>query len=537
MALPILWDKVEPVNTRKTFLTASASLAMLGLYILLAWRYPLGPSLDNPRASWASMGKLSWSYAVQHLIIYLGLILLYLAAMNLLRPSQNKPVTHQPRLVLFITTIWLACSIALMFASPAGESHDIFDYLFRGRLITEYQSNPLVDAPNAFSLSIPYARYLAWRKNVDTYGPVWEASSAMVSYTVRRAASWLGWWDTSYPVCPKSPESCRLLVTYITGYRLLAVILTGFSGWLIAIIVMRNQPALVPLVLAAWLWSPLTLITTALGGHNDAVMLVLVLLCWWLLQRQHPFWAMMALTLAAHVKLTALIWLPTCALWIIWRHGWKQALKIGLASLVSGLVLSWVLYAPFGGWQTLPRMLQERSAFLANSPWQIVKYLLVELGGWSSGRALQLSTRLSTWLFGIGALLIPLVMFNFRPKRWRRPPVTSQEAEQILWRTLAAISIIYLLVGSFWFQHWYILWLLVPAVLLPESLSIRSILPWLVFGALASNVFMSFFLATTSEAAKAMLPIGNHLLSVGLIWGPALFSIIFFRLVDRKPLS
>jgi len=34
-----------------------------------------------------------------------------------------------------------------MFLAPAGESHDIFDYLFRGRMMTEYQANPLVDVP------------------------------------------------------------------------------------------------------------------------------------------------------------------------------------------------------------------------------------------------------------------------------------------------------------------------------------------------------------------------------------------------------
>ena len=254
---------------------------------------------------------------------------------------------------------------------------------------------------------------------MDTYGPVWEASSAAVSGSVHLAARWLGWWSEELPSCPKSPESCRLLIVYLSGYRLLAVGLTGLSGILIASMVRRNHAALVPLALAAWLLNPLTLIATAVGGHNDAVMLALALLGWWFLQRQRPFLGLLVIILAAHVKLTALIWLPACVLWIIWRWGWRRGLLTGLASAVAGLGLSWLVYAPFGGWQTLPRMLHERSLYFANSPWRILNALLIERWGWQTVRARSFSVGMANWLFAAGALLIPLWSFNFRPKRWR----------------------------------------------------------------------------------------------------------------------
>jgi Gpi18-like mannosyltransferase len=87
------------------------------------------------------------------------------------------------------------------------------------------------------------------------------------------------------------------------------------------------------------------------------MMLVLVLLSWWLLQRRQSFLSIIILILAAHVKLTALIWLPAFAIWIVREWGWRRALQIGLTSAIIGLMLSWLLYAPFDGWQTL-RMLQ-----------------------------------------------------------------------------------------------------------------------------------------------------------------------------------
>ena len=327
------------MKPEKLLKLGGVTFASFGLYLLLAIQYPLGPSLDDPRANWASMVEPTLLNAAYHLTpfdverealiprlskgspmrglsplcglrkISRGLESPAIAEQDL---SKSEHLSH--RLIQLILIAWLACSIVLMFMAPAGESHDIFDYLFRGRLITEYQANPLVDVPDDFDLSTPYSRYLAWRKYVDTYGPVWEASSAAVSWSVHHVAEWLGWWDDEASGCSKSLESCRLLIVYITGYRLLAIILTGISGWLIYNMVRHRQAALAPLALVAWLLNPLTLLVTAVGGHNDAVMLMLVLLCWWLLQRGHPFLAVLALILAAHVKLTALIWLPACAL-------------------------------------------------------------------------------------------------------------------------------------------------------------------------------------------------------------------------------
>ena len=576
------------MKSEKRLKLSAAAFASVGLYLLLALRYPLGPSLADPRASWASMVEATWLSAVFHLLIYLGLILLYLFVLHLLTPSnveretqrrersnvvdliasiaggypdghtlipwlgrgspvrglsprsglrktsrglESPAITEQdsteskgsPRRPIHLVLItWLACSGVLMFLAPAGESHDIFDYLFRGRMMTEYQANPLVDVPEDFSLSTPYSRYLAWRKYVDTYGPVWEASSAAVSSAVHQVADWLGWYQDT-PVCPHSPESCRLLIVYLTGYRLLAIGLTGLSGWLIFNMVGRSQASLAPLALAAWLLNPITLMASAVGGHNDALMLVLVLSGWWLLQRQRPFWGILAIILAAHVKLTALIWLPACALWILWRWGWARALKIGLANLASGLALSWLLYAPFGGWGTLSRMLYERSEFFANSIWRVLNYLLHYRWGWSTESAHQLSTNLPNLLFVAGALIVPLWTFNFRPQRWRSASIVATvEADQKLWRALTAVSMLYLLVGSFWFQHWYVLWALAPAVLSPDSRFTRSMLPWLAFGALSSNAAMSFLLATALENAPRIL---SYTTVVAIIWGPLLVAL------------
>ena len=64
------------MTSRRSFWQVLVSLASLGLYALLAFRYPLGRSLGDPRASWASMVEPSVLNAAPHIAIYLGLTLL-----------------------------------------------------------------------------------------------------------------------------------------------------------------------------------------------------------------------------------------------------------------------------------------------------------------------------------------------------------------------------------------------------------------------------------------------------------------------------
>jgi hypothetical protein len=89
---------------------------------------------------------------------------------------------------------------------------------------------------------------------------------------------------------------------------------------------------------------------------------------------------------------------------------------------------------------------------------------------------------------------------------------------------------LYLLVGSFWFQHWYILWVLAPAALLPDSRFTRLLLPWLAFGALSSNVGMDFLLNTVLKELRYII---KYILPVVMIWGPVLVAAILSTLIQR----
>jgi hypothetical protein len=497
------------------------------LYALLALRYPIGPSLALPRAGWADLTPVAWSSVLLHVGIYLGLTLLYVLALRLLVTSRPAGASAGRANLWIVVLTWAACSGILMTVAPAGESHDIFDYLFRGRMMAELGGNPLAELPKEYSRA-PFYRYVAWHGHVDTYGPLWEAASAATATGVRAALQALGWWDAGNAAsgrsCPEWPAACRSLVGYVTGYRLLAVLLTAASAALIAGMMRRSRPSLRVAAVLAWLWSPVLLISMGIGAHNDALMIVLLLAMLWLFQRERWFLGLLALALAAHVKLTALIVVPVVGLWLVRRCGWRKALILGGATLAAGLALSWALYAPFGGWQTLPRMLEERAAFLANSPWQVLHRLLRDRAGWPDEQARRITVQLPTWLAVFGASLLALWLLDFRPRRWKTDPAPDWSDDRWLWRAVAVVALFYLLAGSFWFQHWYLGWVLAPAALLPRSLLTRVVLPWLGFGALSANVIGAFAPALApgplSRAALAAL-------TLAIIWVPVLIAALW----------
>lgn len=497
------------------------------LYALgLAARYPIQPSFQIPRATWTSQVVAAGPALTIHLAVYAGVTLAYVLACRLVWRHNPAPITGtaaghlklEPGSRAILPVIvggWLLASAVLLGVAPGGESHDVFDYLFRGRMWAESGGNPLADVPSQFAKA-PFYKYVAWHSHVDTYGPIWEIASGGVSVLVRLWLTASGRWSSGLPSCPASAESCEMLLTYVIGYRLLAITLAGVGGWLIYAIVRRSRPTQASVALLIWLWNPLLLVASAVGAHNDFVMLVLLLLMLWAFQRQYWVVGLLAFVLAAHVKLTVLILAPVIGLWLARRIGWRRALTRGAAVLAIAIPLSWLLYAPLGGWGTLPRMLHERSSLVANSPWQLLYQILYVNRQWPKTTVHDLTVYGPTVLFGMAALAICLARFGY----WRRALVRVVN-DYALWSTATIVTVVYLAVGSFWFQHWYVLWVLAVAALLPDSRFTRSVLPWLCLGALAANILSDLlpWLRMWQLDRTQVIAIVN-----GAIWLPALVA-------------
>jgi hypothetical protein len=539
VALSTLWRQVEPVVTALET-QAPKKLSILGrwranipAWLLLvaiggamplvyglgiALRYPLSFGLAHPRGTWVIPGEGSPATMVWQIVLYLLLTLLYVAALRTFAPT----TTHRPARIQvgFILLIWLLSSLALLFAAPNGESHDIYDYIFRGRMLDRVGASPLEITPNAYPHAHFY-RYVAWKRHVDTYGPLWEYTSAAVAGTVRIVLEWAGAFHEQLPSCPQSAAACHLLTAYITGYRLLAILLTGLSALLLYGIVHATYPEYAPLALATWLWNPLLLISTALGAHNDALMLLLFFLAYWLWQRGRWGAGWLVIGLATQVKLTALLLAPVWGLWMVRKLGWLRALGVGVAVAVIMLPISWALYAPLGGWATLPRMVYERQLFVSHSLAQILYFLLYKWSGWPYSLVWTMMVSWSTWLFLAAAVLFSLRAFLRMDRGLRGAKATTE-----LYRSATLLTLLYLLAGSFWFQPWYVVWMLAPAALWVDGRFPRWGLPWLCFGALSSNAVYDHLtqLPLAAEPDAHLYRLGTTVLVVMTIWLPLLIA-------------
>jgi hypothetical protein len=100
--------------------------------------------------------------------------------------------------------------------------------------------------------------------------------------------------------------------------------------------------------------------------------------------------------------------------------------------------------------------------------------------------------------------------------------LTADANQRDLYRSCALLTLLYLLVGSFWFQAWYVVWVLAPAALWVAGRFPAQGLPWLCWGALCSNVVYDHFtqlpIAAVPEAH--LYRIGVTVLVVLTIWLP-----------------
>ena len=75
----------------------------------------------------------------------------------------------------------------------------------------------------------------------------------------------------------------------------------------------------------------------------------------------------------------------------------------------------------------------------------------------------------------------------------------------MLWRRSIVVTMTFLIIGSFWFWHWYLLWVVVLAALLPTSRFTTTVLPICCAGALWLYI-ASDFLIRRGRAVAVIAP-------------------------------
>ncbi|HEX5505938.1 MAG TPA: polyprenol phosphomannose-dependent alpha 1,6 mannosyltransferase MptB [Thermomicrobiales bacterium] len=310
-----------------------------------------------------------------------------------------------------------AFGLTLLWLYPITAA-DIFNYVLYG-LVQHRGANPLAVPPRAV-IGQPLLGFSAWPDHPSPYGPVWQ---------------WLAY-----------------AVTAVTGERLLAGLL-AFKGALLAchlanVGLVRRVAADAGMArpwhaALLYAWNPLVLYETAGNGHNDVVMLTLVLLGLVALAGQPAgrWAALVGGTLAALVKYVAALWLPVLlvGVWHAGRGG--RRLARAAAGLAAGAALAVALYAPFwDGGAALTGV--RRQADLYTTSFGALALLALP----DRLPAVAPATLLDACKAAAAACVALAFLWHWRRMRDTREVVDA----------LFDVLLVYLLTGALWFQPWYV---------------------------------------------------------------------------------
>jgi hypothetical protein len=203
----------------------------------------------------------------------------------------------------------LAVSVVVQLAPLAGPtllSTDAWTYWMYGRVAAVEGGNPYGDAPSTYPGDVAYAAMgSSWRDTTSLYGPLFTLGSELHAR-----------------VAGDDPDRAAWL------YRLVAAMAVLGTAMVAASLAVR------PAFAAAFVgWNPLLALHFGGGGHNDAVMMLLVVTALALAMRGRPNRAGVAWIAAIGIKWVAAAFL---LLWAIDRVRRREPL--GLAGLGIGLV-------------------------------------------------------------------------------------------------------------------------------------------------------------------------------------------------------
>ncbi|GAC1615334.1 MAG: hypothetical protein NVS4B7_07810 [Ktedonobacteraceae bacterium] len=435
--------------------------------------------------------------------------------------------------IIWLSTMMLGLIYVLI---PAMLSRDIFVYVGYGRTLVTHQANPYFVTPSAFPQD-PLTAYDDWKNAVSAYGPLWLAICSS--------------WTLLIGTSP---------LKYVLAFRLFALAAHLVNACLVAMILkkMGYSSRTVALGTLLYAWNPLALMESSLGGHNDVLMVTLILsgilLCIRAEQKcfvrpVHYLPPAITFTLATLVKFTAA---PVLAFYLILlaystlypkaaetlmkpskrESNWRPALlKVLLTSAVSMLV-ALGLYAPFWIGHSIANIVQSFSSppssyFSENSLLRVI-YENIKAHGLPAQNSwaylpLSIFSQHSVWnIINLVTLLATLLLGAIW--LWRVP--TTRTLILAFLMTLSALLIV-----TPWFFPWYVSWLVgLAAICTANDSKGRALIAFaLTFSATALIIYLY----------HGVPPIGNWNIAgwAGMIGIPVLVFLAVLRQRNKHALA
>lgn len=411
-----------------------------------------------PLAAWWNFARLDYAwltrYELSGQVLFLGafalLFMLYGAAVQIVRADPARG----PLWLILLVQAGMGLTLAGIYPVAAL---DLFDYLLYGRLAVYWGANPLAEPPARYP-GEPLVSYSYWPNEPSVYGPLWQIVSERLTLAVQGQ-----------------------LLEGLYAFKLLAVVAALLTTVLIWATLRRTRPELAAAGAVLYGWNPLQQFEAAGNGHNDALMVLFLVLAVLLLTTRWRFLAVPAFAGGLLVKVTLAPLAPLFGLApLVAGTSWRGRLRDTTAGLLLASLLVAALYAPYWeGRASLPFL--DRGGWFTASPATLVRELF------RTWYDLEQAGKLAALLCGATfAGLAAILLSRFTARQARQSPAALAPA---VVRTAHQLFFAYLVIACLWWQPWYLLVLLALAALSGSpSLAVRANL-FCIGGLLSYPVF------------------------------------------------
>lgn len=293
-------------------------MSALGYGLMALW-FPLAPNIrlapPGDIRTFAPTLPAGLAYALL-LIFLFGLLV---AAF---RRAERGGFGYRPLPAILLGGLVLAAP--LLAAYPINAT-DVYRYVIRGRIAGVYGESPYI-APPATFVGDPFMPLAGeWAGETSPYGPLWEIVAAGLT-TV-------------------SGDNLLVGVLLFKGLALASFLLTAILIWLL--LPHRQNRAAYTLL---WAWNPALLLTFVLNGHNDALMILWLVLGYWLGRRGRPAAGFLFMALAALTKPVAALALPFFFLgFLLDLPSGRRRARFAAIAVLGAALLTWLAFLPWAG--------------------------------------------------------------------------------------------------------------------------------------------------------------------------------------------
>jgi hypothetical protein len=300
-------------------------------------------------------------------------------------------------------------AVALLWLLPI--TSDLFAYLRQAHMLTDLGANPLLQAPVDVADSLVKTYSTVYDTRPTAYGPAWVLLSAVGTV---------------------GPHDLPMGLLYLKGLSAVAFLA---AAWLVERLLLEFRPGAALEGLYFFAWNPLVLLMAVGDGHNDIVLVALMLLALWLLLRERWVLSLAVLALSVWVKYVSLVLVLLFGLYswrmLARRNGTGRFLPAVSGGLVA-VCVSLLVVAPMSSPEAFAGILER---FLHPLNWH--------LGG----------GRLPMLVLGAGMCLYCLAYLLIAMRFWRGSGSYQHLVNSSFWALLLAF-----ILGAARSQPWHLLW-------------------------------------------------------------------------------